>query len=108
MAIVPIGYADGVARALTNRGEVLVAGRRCAIRGTISMDQLTVLLPGDWGRPGDEVVFFGAAGWAGRAREPPRILCEEVARLLDTINYEVVCDVSARVVRRYSGAVPAP
>jgi alanine racemase len=100
VAIVPIGYADGIARALTNHGEVLVAGRRCRISGTISMDQLTVLLPADHGRPGDDVVFFGESGGA-------RILCEEVARALGTINYEVVCDVSPRVVRRYRGAGPA-
>jgi alanine racemase len=119
VGIVPIGYADGVARRLTNRGQVLVAGRRCEIRGTVSMDQLTVLLPGDWGAPGDEVVFFGAAGeggeqtgqaWTGAAgprrdaADAPRILCEEMARLLETINYEIVCDVSPRVVRRYRGA----
>jgi alanine racemase len=96
LAIVPIGYADGVARALTNRGDVLIAGRRCRIAGTISMDQLTVLVPDDPAavRPGDEVVFIGRSG-----RE--RILAEDVARLLDTINYEVACDVAPRVVRRY-------
>ena len=123
IGIVPIGYADGVSRLLTNCGDVLVAGRRCRITGTISMDQLTVRLPGDWGRPGDEVVFFGAAGDGveGRAGEAwtdavgprcdaahaPRILCEEVAQLLRTINYEVACDVAPRVVRRYRGAGPA-
>ena len=100
VAIVPIGYADGISRALTNRGDVLVAGRRCRITGTISMDQLTVLLPDDHGAPGDEVVFFGES-------RGERILCEEVARLLGTINYEIVCDVSPRVVRRYRGAAPA-
>jgi len=105
VGIVPIGYADGVARGLTNRGEALVAGRRCPIRGTISMDQMTVLLPDDWGEPGDEVVFFGAAGDAS-GDDAPRILCEEVARLLDTINYEIACDVSARVVRRYRDGGP--
>ena len=94
VGIVPIGYADGVARALSDRGDVLVAGRRCRITGTVSMDQLTVRLPDDWGTPGDEVVFFGESRGG-------RILCEEVARLLDTINYEVVCDVGVRVVRRY-------
>jgi len=123
IGIVPIGYADGVSRLLTNCGDVLVAGRRCRITGTISMDQLTVRLPDDWGAPGDEVVFFGAAGdgveghagrvWTGatgpRHDTPvaPRILCEEVAQLLQTINYEVACDVAPRVVRRYRGAVPA-
>jgi len=125
VAIVPIGYADGVRRALTNRGDVLVAGRRCRIMGTVSMDQLTVRLPQGWGRPGDEVVFFGAAGDGGPlglaapnaaggpgpredAPDAPRILCEEVALLLDTINYEVACDVGVRVVRRYRGVEPAP
>jgi alanine racemase len=123
IGIVPVGYADGVSRLLANRGDVLVAGRRCRITGTISMDQLTVRLPDDWGRPGDEVVFFGAAGdgvegrageaWTGAAGprrdapDAPRILCEEVAHLLQTINYEVACDVAPRVVRRYRGAGPA-
>jgi len=123
IGIVPIGYADGVSRLLTNRGDVLVAGRRCRITGTISMDQLTVRLPGDWGGPGDEVVFFGAAGdgveghageaWTGAAGarrdapDAPRILCEEMAQTLQTINYEVVCDVGPRVVRHYRGAGPA-
>ncbi|MGE5228404.1 MAG: alanine racemase [Deltaproteobacteria bacterium] len=123
IGIVPVGYADGVRRALGNRGEVLVAGRRCPIVGRISMDQLTVELPNDWGRAGDEVVVFGAAGdgvagssaatWTEPdghrvdAPETPRILCEEVARLLGTINYEVACDVAPRVVRRYRGEDPA-
>jgi len=123
IGIVPIGYADGINRLLINRGDVLVAGRRCRITGTISMDQLTVRLPNDLGKAGDEVVFFGAAGdgvpgdpdsvWTA-ARSPrtdapgaPRILCEEVARLLETINYEVVCDVGPRVARRFRGAEPA-
>ena len=62
-------------------------------------------------------MFFGArdrregrAGerrGAGRASPTPRILCEEVAQLLETINYEIVCDVAPRVVRRYRGAGPA-
>jgi alanine racemase len=120
IGIVPIGYADGVSRALTNRGDVLVAGHRCRITGTISMDQLTVRLPDDWGKPGDEVVLFGAVGDGGggaggeRGVGPradttgtPRILCEEVAQLLRTINYEIACGVSERVVRRYRGASPA-
>lgn len=104
VGIVPVGYADGVRRALGNRAEVLVAGRRCPIIGRISMDQLTVRLPDDWGRAGDEVVLFGSAG---DAPDTPRILCEEMARVLGTINYEVACDVAPRVVRRYRGVEPA-
>jgi alanine racemase len=96
VGIVPIGYADGVNRALTNRGEVLIAGRRCRITGTISMDQLTVTLPDDACRLGDEVVFIGTSA-------DERLLCEDMAQLLGTINYEIVCDVSPRTVRRYVG-----
>jgi alanine racemase len=123
VGIVPVGYADGVRRALGNRGEVLVAGRRCPIIGRISMDQMSVRLPDDWGAPGDEVVLFGAAGdgvagdagvvWTEpegpRADTPetPRILCEEMAGMLGTINYEVACDVAPRVARRYRGETPA-
>ena len=96
IGIVPIGYADGVNRALTNRGDVLIAGRRCRITGTVSMDQLTVALPEDACAPGDEGVFIGESG-------AERILCEDMAATLGTINYEVVCDVSPRTVRRYVG-----
>jgi alanine racemase len=123
VALVPVGYADGVRRALGNRAEVLVAGRRCPIIGRISMDQMTVKLPDDWGAPGDEVVLFGPAGdgvaggsavaWTAPdgprldAPETPRILCEETARMLGTINYEIACDVAPRVVRRYRGEASA-
>jgi alanine racemase len=100
VGIVPIGYADGIARALSNRGEVLVSGRRCRIRGTISMDQLTVELPAGVGRPGDAVTFIGRSG-------KERILAEDVARLLGTINHEVVCDIGSRVVRAYIGSPSA-
>lgn len=110
VGIVPIGYADGVNRLLSNRGDVLVAGRRCRIVGAVSMDQLTVRLPDDWGKAGDEVVFFGPAG-DGPAGDltsrRPRILCEEMAQALSTINYEVVCRVASRVARRYRDDAPA-
>jgi hypothetical protein len=60
------------------------------------MDQMTVLLPDEpeAARAGDEVVFIGRS-------DDERILAEDVARLLGTINYEIACDVSPRVVRRY-------
>ena len=73
LAIVPIGYADGVARALTNRGDVLIAGRRCRIPARSAWTSSRCCCPTTDGRPGDEVVFFGAQ--SGRARG---ILCEEV------------------------------
>ena len=93
VGVVPIGYGDGVRRALSNRGEVLIRGRRRPIAGTISMDNLTVELgPETDVRPGDEVVLIGAQG-------TDRILAEEVAELLGTINYEVTCGISARVPR---------
>jgi alanine racemase len=96
IGIVPIGYGDGLCRALSNRGDVLIAGHRCRITGTMSMDQMTVQLPERGCHLGDEVVLIGESGGE-------RILCEDIARLLDTINYEVVSDVSPRTVRRYVG-----
>ncbi len=92
---VPIGYADGVRRALTNNADVLVQGRRVPLIGTVSMDNLTVDL-GDGGAVavGEEAVLIGRQGGE-------RILAEEVARRLGTINYEVTCGISGRVPRAY-------
>jgi alanine racemase len=93
VAVIPLGYGDGVRRGLSNRGEVLIRGRRLPIAGTISMDNLTVDLgPGSDVQPGDEVVLIGSQGGE-------RILAEEVAAHLGTINYEVTCGISARVPR---------
>jgi alanine racemase len=92
---VPIGYADGVRRALTNNADVLVQGRRVPLIGTVSMDNITVDL-GDGGAAavGEEAVLIGRQGGE-------RILAEEVARRLGTINYEVTCGISGRVPRAY-------
>jgi alanine racemase len=95
IATVPIGYGDGVRRALTNNCDVLIGGRRYPLVGTVSMDNITV----DVGSNavvgvGDEVVLIGS-----RASE--RITAEELARRIGTINYEVVCGISARVPRIY-------
>ena len=91
----PIGYGDGVRRALTNNGEVLVGGRRYPIVGAVSMDNITL----DLGEqtevePGDGAVVIGPQG-------DDRILCEEVARRLATINYEVTTGIAPRVPRVY-------
>ena len=92
----PIGYGDGVRRALTNNADVLVGGRRVPLIGTVSMDNITVDL-GDGGAAalGEEAVLIGRQGGE-------RILAEEVARRLGTINYEVTCGISARVPRVYA------
>ena len=93
----PIGYGDGWRRALTNDCDVLVRGRRHPLVGTVSMDNVTVDLGPDTDvAPGDAAVLIGA-------QEGERILCEEVARRLETINYEVVCGLAGRVTRRYEG-----
>ena len=95
LATIPVGYGDGVRRALTNNADVLIGGRRRPLRGTVSMDNVTV----DLGREPDvvrgaEAVLIGAQGGE-------RVLAEEWARRLDTINYEVTCAISARVPRVY-------
>jgi alanine racemase len=91
---VPIGYADGVRRALTNDCDVLVGGRRAPVVGTISMDNLTVDLGPEPPERGAGVVLLGAQG-------AERVLAEEWARRLGTINYEITCGISARVPREH-------
>ena len=94
VAAVPIGYGDGYSRALSNRAEVLIGGRRRPVVGTISMDQLTVDLgPDATDRVGDEVVLIGRQGHE-------RITAEELARLRGTINYEVTTALGIARVRR--------
>jgi len=94
VGVIPLGYGDGVRRALTNNADVLVRGRRHPLVGTVSMDNLTIDLgPETEVRPGDEAVLIGRHG-------SEEILAEEVARRLGTINYEVTCAISPRVPRR--------
>ena len=94
VGVLPLGYGDGVRRALSNNAEVLVRGRRQPLVGTVSMDNVTIDLGPDTDvEPGEEAVLIGSQG--GEA-----ILAEEVARRIGTINYEVTCGISARVPRR--------
>jgi alanine racemase len=88
----PIGYADGVRRALTNHADVLVEGQRVPLIGAVSMDNITVDLSGSAAEPGAEAILIGAQGGE-------RISAEEWARRIGTINYEVTCGISARVPR---------
>jgi alanine racemase len=99
IATVPMGYADGLSRQLSNRGHALVRGRRAPIAGTVSMD-MTMLdvtdLPGM--RLGDEVVFLGGQeGPLGR----DVIGAAEVASHAGTIPWEVLTSISRRVPRFY-------
>jgi alanine racemase len=94
VGVIPLGYGDGVRRALTNNADVLVRGRRQPLVGTVSMDNITIDLgPETQVEPGDEAVLIGLQG-------EEAILAEEVARRLETINYEVTCAISPRVPRR--------
>ena len=90
----PIGYGDGLRRGLTNNADVLVEGHRVPLIGTVSMDNITVDLKESGAEPGSEAVLIGAQG-------DERILAEEWAQRLGTINYEVTCGISARVPRVY-------
>ncbi len=93
VALVPIGYADGLVRALSNRGCLLVGGRRVPIIGRVCMDQCVVNVDGvPDASQDDEVVVIGA-------QKGEEITADELAGLLGTINYEVTCNVSARVPR---------
>lgn len=97
VGVLPIGYGDGVRRALSDNADILVAGRRHPVVGTVSMDNVTVELGPDTDvATGDPAVLIGAQGGE-------RISCEEVARRAGTINYEVACGIAPRVVRSYSG-----
>jgi len=91
VATLPVGYADGYSRLLSNRGEVMVGGIRAPVVGRVCMDMIMVdvtHIPDV--SVGDEVVLFG---------EKPS--ADEIARLTGTISYEVVCGVSRRVPRAY-------
>jgi alanine racemase len=95
VAVLPIGYGDGWRRALTNNADVLIRGVRRPLVGTVSMDNITVDLgPETDVEVGDRAVLIGAQGGE-------RILAEEVAGRLDTINYEVTCGLLPRVRRHH-------
>ena len=97
LAVLPIGYGDGWRRGLSNNADVLIGGCRYPLVGTVSMDNITVDLGGDPGAErlrGMPAILIGSQGGE-------RITAEEVARRLDTINYEVTCALTPRVPRAY-------
>lgn len=91
LAVVPVGYADGFLRTLSNRADVLIRGRRHRIAGTVTMDHLVVecSCPVD---VGDEVVLVGE-------QADERVTAEELARLAGTIAYEILVRIGPRVRR---------
>jgi alanine racemase len=96
LALVPLGYADGVPRHATNVGPLQLAGARRTIAGRVCMDQIVVDVGDDPVAPGDVAVLFGP----GDDGEPT---ADDWAAVLDTINYEIVTRIGGRVPRTYIG-----
>ena len=96
LALVPLGYADGVPRHASNVGPVAINGRRFTISGRVCMDQFVVDVGDQPVQAGDTAVLFGA----GRDGEPT---AQDWAEAIDTIHYEIVTRIGARVPRVYVG-----
>ncbi|MCD4812105.1 alanine racemase [bacterium] len=97
IATLPVGYADGFSRGLSNCGRVLVRGKKCPVIGRVCMDMCLVDVSGVPGvATGDEVVLIGKQ----RGR---RILVDEMAARLNTISYELLCAIGQRVPRIMKG-----
>jgi alanine racemase len=94
VATVPVGYADGYPRQLTNLAEVLIGGRRCPVAGTVTMDQLIVDCGDEEPGLGEEVVLIGTQG-------EESVTADGLGRLFGTIGYEIVTRIGERVPRRY-------
>jgi len=90
IATLPVGYADGYRRTLSNNAEVLVRGQRAPVVGRVSMDLVTIDVTDVEAAAGDEVVLLGDS-----------ISADELAAKANTISYEIFCGLTARVPRRY-------
>lgn len=98
IATLPIGYADGYGRILSNKAKAIIRGQRAPVVGKVTMDQTMVDVGHIEGvRLGDEVVLIGKQGGN-------EIRCEELARLAGTIPYEIVCSITNRVPRIYKNS----
>lgn len=94
-AVLPVGYRDGYRRSLSNRAEVLIRGKRCPLRGRVSMDQIIVDVTDISGvAVGDSAVLIGSDG-------PETITVEELAQRADTIANEILTGIGPRVQRVY-------
>jgi alanine racemase len=96
IATLPVGYADGVPVAASNRGAVLIRGRRHPMVGRVSMDSVTVDVGDAPVEPGDEAVLFGVGAQGA-------LPVEDAAEAAGTLSYELLVRVGRRVVRRYEG-----
>lgn len=94
IAVIPVGYADGIPRAMTNKGEVLINGARYPMVGTVTMDQTMIHIGDAPVERGDEVLL-----WGDSASGSLELL--ELADRINTIPYELTCGVSSRVQRSY-------
>jgi alanine racemase len=92
IATLPVGYADGVSRFLSNKGEVIIRGIRCKIAGRVCMDQMMICIPKELKdiKPGEEVTIFGEESSV-----------EELAQKIGTISYEILTNINNRVPRMY-------
>ncbi len=101
IAVLPVGYADGYSRLLSNKGSVLIGGRRASVVGRVCMDMVMVdVTEIPQARSGESVVLIGQQG-------AERITAEDIADATGSISYEVLCSIGPRVHRSYSsGPVP--
>jgi alanine racemase len=101
LALIPVGYADGIPRAASSAGEVWLGGRRRRVAGRVAMDQFVVDCGDDPVQAGDPVIIFGP----GDDGEPT---AEDWAGACGTIGYEIVTRIGPRVPRRYVGIAAEP
>ncbi len=98
VATIPVGYDDGYSRLLSNRGQVLIAGRRAPVIGTVSMCMITVDVSHiPQAREDDEAVLLGT-------QQGERITAEEVGRSCGTISYEMLCRIGRHRFKRFLNA----
>ncbi len=91
---VPVGYGDGYLRSMSHKAEVIIRGKRYAVIGTISMDQIVINIENDSSYNDDEVILLGTDGDIS-------IACEELAEWAGTIPYEILTNINTRVPRIY-------
>ena len=102
IAVLPVGYADGYPRLLSNRARVIVGGEYAPVVGRVSMDLTIVDVSHISGvAVGDEVILIGKSIGAGGGKSVDAV---ELARLCESVPYEILCGLSQRVPRVYSGS----